>query len=1836
MIGSYLMTKDNLATTGEQLFHYLMPLIQLKSNFNYSEARKKKFWTGKELFSIILPNISLENKKITIKNGDIVNGIMDKKTLGGGANGIIQAIFNQYGSKVCRDFLDNLQRLVIAWMEDTGFTIGFGDAVPSQETRDQIQQILQSKMLKSDELIRKAQLGMFRPELNDPIRMAALEIELLNIANEANSEVEEIVQDNMPEDNHFIESVKSGSKGNPTNLNQIMGTIGQQMVDGRRVNFGWNGRTLPHFTKWDNSLASRGFIYSSYMGGMRPHEFFYASMAARVSKINSNIRTADTGYIQRRLIKALEDLKVCYDGTVRDAKSNVVQYVYGPDGFDPVKLEHIPLRLIEMNNKELEEVYFWTVDDINESLLTEIAYERLEDEKKEQMMLVEEEWSQIVQDREDLRTQIFPQLKELGDKTVLSPINFKRMLQEILDQFHITPSDQSDMTPADVIKGVKDLVEYTVLYTPNKKSFPIMKILIRSHLSSKQCIKDMRLPLSVFKHVVETIKHKILYAYVNPGEMVGIVAAQSIGEPVTQLSVRENEKVQIAYEKDGYMEIYQGTFKNFIDTLLKENKVKVFTDDEDSSYLDLEEPFYVAGVNQEEKVRWNKISQLTKHRPKGDLVKITTKSGRSATCTLSHSFLKRGEKSVDPIKGSNLKVGDRVPVIKKLERPNIAKEQKYLKVSDILDLEDGEQVSIGRIKMTNKIMIDEDLAWFLGAYIAKGEGRNAVEGIEGSATEYMVELANKNKAFKERSQIFAERYGLSCCCEKDSTIQNKIFAHFVKKLCGKGAYNKKVPDFIFQASDDVVGMFLRGMFDGQHMAVRYFSVSRDLLEQTALLLSRFGIFTTIKNFKKDNSTMVLEIYGNKYIQSFIDNVGTDLPCKMEAFRNILNEERVLSPKIDLIPSLGGCLARLEKKLKMEGQSENYKRLSKEEVDRDTLRIYLQRFEDRLISNPEFQTNDVERDIETIRQAVHSDVVWDRIEDIQIIPEPDEYVYDFTVPGNETFALSSGILVHNTLNSIDYKDKVFIAGEDNFMGEIGKFIEKEIKEGKPEQKQFLKHDTTYLDLKHKDLKVVCVDEHGRTHWKKLEAVTKHLPGKDGMLLKVTTESGRVVRATKAKSFLARRDNLIVGITGEELKIGDSLPVTISFPSVDSPLKEHDGQELTREYGQKIGREISGGKPVPSYSFISNKSFVLGILEGYLETKSNITKDEVSIVVTDQIADGILDLLSVFSIFAIKEKDRLVLTDIFKDRYLSLIEKMDVKIDDICDDIIPGVVTSGLKGSYGRRDLKAMLEGDLNSKDRSIIAEAVTSEVYFDKVISIEEVKSSYSHVFDFTVADTRNFCLLGGLHVRDTFHFSGVGSKTMITNSGVPRVQEIINMSKDIKTPSMLIYLKPEYSTSREAAMEVKNALEYTEIQDILTNSEIIYATDPEDVDEKDERIYEVYEEMMDIMEMECPDQESLSNWVLVMEFDREAMLQRGIYMQDVHEEIIKNCDVETDIQCVVPDMNSANLAMRIRVRQESMDKEEDYISYFRSLGDCLLTLPLRGIPGIKKVVPTTDCHVRYSVDGSPEIVKEWILSTDGSNLIEVLSNEYVDPIRTTTNDISEILEIFGIEGARFAIIREMESTIAAGGASEVDYRHFSILADLMTYRGKVMQIQRHGFGKSPNIGPLGRATYEVMDKVLINAGIFSERDDMKGTSSNIICGQVPETGTNSFDLLLNQDMLPEPEEVGSNILLPEPKISNIMETTQSPGMEPLQGVDAFEFGEDFMEKMNASKDIRLEDFMRTIESQPSQVEDSDFTFGYDIDNLEERSLPPAEFSDEIKLDIVKSKQVSVNRRRRKK
>lgn len=154
--------------------------------------------------------------------------------------------------------------------------------------------------------------------------MESFENNVNSILNNARNDAGNIALDALDSSNRLKGMVFAGSKGSNMNISQIMACVGQQNVEGKRIPFGFSERSLPHFTKGDYGPESKGFVENSYLTGLTPSEFYFHAMGGREGLIDTAVKTATTGYISRRLIKALEDVMVKYDGTVRTSKELII------------------------------------------------------------------------------------------------------------------------------------------------------------------------------------------------------------------------------------------------------------------------------------------------------------------------------------------------------------------------------------------------------------------------------------------------------------------------------------------------------------------------------------------------------------------------------------------------------------------------------------------------------------------------------------------------------------------------------------------------------------------------------------------------------------------------------------------------------------------------------------------------------------------------------------------------------------------------------------------------------------------------------------------------------------------------------------------------------------------------------------------------------------------------------------------------------------------------------------------------------------------------------------------------------------------------------------------------------------------------------------------------------------------------------------------------------------------------------------------------------------------------------------------------------------------------
>lgn len=325
--------------------------------------KPRELWTGKQLFSIVLPKrrymtlkrysghreedetplFSHTDTEVYIKDGELLTGILCKKTLGTSSDGIIhKAWFEDSPEESCR-IVSHIQFISNQWLVENGFSVGVKDCVNTEQTQTRVHSLVSECIDKVHKIIED---GMDRKVI-----ASSYESNINKTLNQARDSSGRYVQQQLDSSNNMFTMVSGGSKGSVINIAQIMACVGQQNVNGERIGYGYTDRTLPHFQRFDNTPATRGFVQHSYMQGLQPHEFFFHAMGGREGVIDTAIKTSESGYIQRRLVKAMEDIRVEFDGTVRNSIGNIIQFKYGEDGMDGSLLlmngsgELLPMRL---------------------------------------------------------------------------------------------------------------------------------------------------------------------------------------------------------------------------------------------------------------------------------------------------------------------------------------------------------------------------------------------------------------------------------------------------------------------------------------------------------------------------------------------------------------------------------------------------------------------------------------------------------------------------------------------------------------------------------------------------------------------------------------------------------------------------------------------------------------------------------------------------------------------------------------------------------------------------------------------------------------------------------------------------------------------------------------------------------------------------------------------------------------------------------------------------------------------------------------------------------------------------------------------------------------------------------------------------------------------------------------------------------------------------------------------------------------------------------------------------------------------------------------------------
>ena len=553
LCGIYKICRRDVFLTKEQVMNVLMWVPDWDGIIPPPALIKPRpRWTGKQIISLALPSglnlfrgsdegrSPINDDGLLVHGGELMYGLFGKKSVGITSGGIIHVIFNEKGSEAAVNFFNATQRIVNYWLLHNGFSIGIGDTIPDLRTSMEIQNAVSEQKAEVETITKSATENELEPLPGMNVR-ETFESRVSKALNSARDNAGNKTENSLKDLNNAIQMARAGSKGSAINISQMTAVVGQQSVEGKRIPFGFKYRTLPHYTKDDYSPEARGFVENSYVRGLTPTEFFFHAMAGREGLIDTAVKTAETGYIQRRLVKALEDVMAKYDGTVRNSLGDIVQFIYGEDGLDGVYIEKQKVDILTCSDEQFEKKFRVDVMDSSLSLSPDVLEQAAEISGDVDVQRhLDGEWEQLLRDRAFFRT-----MRKDDEEMFQLPLNVMRMIETAKTKFRVKDGARSDLHPAEVIPRVKELLDQLVVVRGDDplsleaqdSATLLFKAHLRSRLAFKRLVKEYSLNKLAFENVLGDISTRFSRAAVSPGEMVGVLAAQSIGEPATQMTL---------------------------------------------------------------------------------------------------------------------------------------------------------------------------------------------------------------------------------------------------------------------------------------------------------------------------------------------------------------------------------------------------------------------------------------------------------------------------------------------------------------------------------------------------------------------------------------------------------------------------------------------------------------------------------------------------------------------------------------------------------------------------------------------------------------------------------------------------------------------------------------------------------------------------------------------------------------------------------------------------------------------------------------------------------------------------------------------------------------------------------------------------------------------------------------------------------------------------------------------------------------------------------------------------------------------------------------------------
>jgi len=1707
LVGAYLLTIQDVKIERTQINNLMMfskkylGVLPEPAGVEYGI----EYWTGKQLYSLILPDITINQlKNVKIIRGDLTEGHLNEESLGSSPAGLIKQIYNAYGVKACTNFLNDTQNLITRWMMNNSFTISFGDSCVTKKQRMTIKDITNQYIEEANDIIKKAQHGVFANDLDDEYKGPKLEFEITKVLSKLTEKVKDFIFENISKTNNFYiaGSKGSGSKGSALHTMQTLGIVGQQDIWGTRIMDGFTERTLPHFSRNDVGPDAKGFVRHSFNEGLTPSEVFFHAMGGRIGVIDTAIKSV-TG-----------------DTPIIIMENGIMQHINIGSWIDELLLNNLDKVVVDKSNDEgHEERELLELDTNIETLIPTTDLDG------------NVSWGKITHITRHNPSVIMYEIKTKGGRKVTVTDSHSLLIWDIETQ-KLVRMCASNINIGDFVPVTYKIENISNLDKPNIDLNRTFKTMI--------------------------------------GRDIAILQFNSNG---IYVDIDQNNPLQLNYVLDKDINIHNDIV---LDSIIEINKVN---SNQYKKVYDLTIPstlnFGIAnGLHVVDTADSGYLSRRLIKAAEDLMINYDMTVRNASGYIVQFGY---GDDSIDPIKL------EKVNRIELIEHDN-EKMKQYYKFDKVDDRTYFENFMTP--EAINEMMEDENYKLILNDdYEEMMQMRNDLRYLYFKNTEVIGDIntyvpINLYRVIPSQLIKFkVEPYDLS-----DLTPQyiiktyNETMLDIIKYLPEKQE-NWKLFKIIFKsflatkrvlneyrmskaAFDSIILLIKEKMLDalispGEMVGI----ISAQTLGEISTQLTLNSVTYETEIIVRDSNKKITKHQIGEFIEREIrkSHKIEYMEDKDTTYAECLDYYEIPSCNEDGDVSWKRIEAVTKHPVINKDGSDTMLKITTDD-ERTVIATKAKSFL-KLINGKILPIEG-----ENLKVGDYLPVSIKQIDfeetftlDLKSILLPNEYVY-----GSELEKAKSVMNEHHWWKNHSNKTFILPHNRSDIVVQLA-------------SKSTIKNKFVYMLTSRK-----CNYE---------------VPE----IIDLDYNFGYFIGAYCAKGFLTKHQ---ISISNNDTNYYEPILELCKKWNITTKIyKKENKEEWTskdlRIYNtilckilENLCGKLSYNKFISDKIIYSNKECLKGFLDAYIGGNGAVNKSITMSSVSKTMLVNVQNILLSFDVFSHihkpskQETNNRESLDIKQIYILCVCGKQSKKLAKILD----------IKIDYKNEASKQLLmynhefeyskefEKIPNEIDGEIIMEDKDGrfiDTVFSKIKTIEEVKNSTKYAFDLTVEETRNFIVYNSIILRDTFHAAGSGA--LVITEGVPRLKEIINISKNLKSDNMTIYLKEEYALNKDNAKKIQSKFSYTQLKDLLATTEILYDNKNGDTDNnEDYEFIKSYREFTELFGIDNIDTECLSPWILRLIFDKESLMNRKITVQEIQESIKQNFHNDQEIECIFSDDSVNDIIMRIRIKYES---NGNFLEFMKDFEKQLIELPLRGISNIKQVEIAETNIIKYNHYGSFEPSKEWLLKTSGSNLIEILAEDYIDITRTITNNIIEFYEIFGIEATRELIYRELYKVYAE---KHPNPRHIQLFADIMTYRGKLMQIDRHGLNKNTEIGPIAKASFEEVMNIFTKASLFAEKDNMKGVSANILAGQFCKSGTNTFDLLIDEEKL-------------------------------LMEVDIPDYVESEEVDVNEKSVDRAFDKAFASYEQTDAINDDDFTFGFGMENQKEYTL---EGSNTINTNVV--------------